>query len=160
MEALSLCLICSHILTCAQNLDLATAWISLNMGCCWDCRGVTAWMTAVNSWDGLLPAEITNVDSRNDFSAFGQSVFAGEFLCLNHKAHKNAVFAHCERQISLYEISLQWHQPPVCNISLHLYQFALWQLFKESTCLSLFLRRDSLHLSTFATATPESRQLH
>ncbi len=116
------CFICCHILTCAQYLDLATAWISLNMGCCWDCRGVTTWMTAVNSWDGLLPAEITNMDSRNDFSAFGQSVF--EFLFLNHKAHNNSVFAHCERQISLYEISLQRHQPPVCNIFLHLYQFA------------------------------------
>lgn len=46
-------------LTCVQNLDLATACMSLNMGCCWYCRGVTAWITAVKSWDGLLPVSNT-----------------------------------------------------------------------------------------------------
>lgn len=30
--------------------------MSLTTGCSWDWRGVTAWITAVNSWDGILPA--------------------------------------------------------------------------------------------------------
>lgn len=119
---LSFCfIVSSHVLTCAQNLDLVTAWISLNMGCCWDCRGVTAWMTAVNSWDGLLPAEIQTWMAEITSVHFGLSLFVDEFLCLIHEPHKNAVFTHCKRQSSLHEISLKQHQSPVCNNFLRLY---------------------------------------
>lgn len=41
--------------TCAQYWDLATATRSLSMGCDWDTRGDTAWMTAVNLGYGLIP---------------------------------------------------------------------------------------------------------
>lgn len=43
--------------TCAQYWDLATATSSLRMG--WDCdtRGETAWMTAVNLENGLIPGK-------------------------------------------------------------------------------------------------------
>lgn len=41
--------------TCAQYWDLATATSSLRMGCDWDTRLETAWMTAVNFGDGFIP---------------------------------------------------------------------------------------------------------